>query len=94
LLEVAGSHPAVIQDDSTREPIVLFLGFGDSALQLELRCFIQDIVDRIIVKSDLYFAIDDILRKNAIEIPFPQRDLHVKQSGLTDIVRVEEEKLE
>jgi len=89
LLEVAGSHPAVIQDDSTMEPIVLFLGFGDSALYLELRCFIQDIVDRIIVKSDLYFAIDDILRKNAIEIPFPQRDLHVKQSDLANIVRME-----
>jgi small-conductance mechanosensitive channel len=91
LLEVAKSHPAVILNGSVKEPMVLFLGFGDSALHLELRCFIRDIMDHIIVKSDLYFAIDDIFRKNAIEIPFPQRELHIKQSGLANIVRLEEE---
>ena len=94
LLDVAKFHPAVMLDGSVKEPIVLFLGFGDSALHLELRCFIRDIMDHIIVKSDLYFAIDDIFRKNAIEIPFPQRDLHVKQSDLANIVRLEEEILE
>jgi potassium efflux system protein len=71
LLEVAKSHPAVMLDGSVKEPIVLFLGYGDSALQLELRCFIQDIMDRIIVKSDLYFAIDDILRKKRYRNPLP-----------------------
>ncbi len=90
LLEVAKSHPAVILDGSVREPIVLFLGFGDSALHLEIRCFIRDIMDHNIVKSDLYFAIDDMFRENAIEIPFPQRDLHVKQSNPANIVRLKE----
>lgn len=90
LLEVAKSHPVVLEDGSVKEPIVLFLGFGKNALHLEMRCFIKDIVDSLIVKSDLYFAIDDILRKNGIEIPFPQRDLHVKQRDLANIVRQEE----
>jgi potassium efflux system protein len=90
LLEVARLHPAVIRDDPARESIVLFLGFGDNALHLELRCFIKDIVDRLLVKSDLYFAIDDMLRKNSIEIPFPQRQIHVKQSDLANSVRPEE----
>lgn len=78
LLATADSHPAVVKDRSVPVPMVLFLGYGDSALRMELRCFIEDIMDKNIVTSDLYFAIDEILRKNAIEIPFPQRDVHVK----------------
>lgn len=86
LLEVARSHPAIIQDDSRREPVVLFLEFGDSALHFELRCFITDIMEHFIVKSDLYFAIDDIFRSNAIEIPFPQRVLHFNKNELANSV--------
>lgn len=35
-------------------------------------------MEKYFVMSDLYFAIDEALRKNGIEIPFPQRDVHVK----------------
>ncbi len=78
LLATATSHPAVIRDGSVPEPMVMFLGFGDNALHMELRCFIKDIMEKFVVMSDLYFAIDETLRNNAIEIPFPQRDVHVK----------------
>lgn len=78
LLDTAKSHPAVVTDGSAPEPLVLHLGFGDNALHMELRCFIKDIMEKYFVMSDLYFAIDEALRKNGIEIPFPQRDVHVK----------------
>ncbi len=78
LLATATSHPAVIRDGSVPEPMVMFLGFGDNALHMELRCFIKDIMEKFVVMSDLYFAIDETLRNNGIEIPFPQRDVHVK----------------
>ena len=58
----------------------MFHSFGDSALDFELRCFIKNIDDRINVISDLNFAIDAAFRENNIEIPFPQRDLHFKNS--------------
>ena len=78
LLATVNSHPAVVRDGSVPEPMVKFLGFGVNALHMELRCFIKDIMKKAIVMSDLYFAIDKILRIKGIEIPFPQRNVHVK----------------
>lgn len=62
-------------------PYVRFKDFGDSALVFELRCYLYDIGQIITVSSDMRFAIDRVFRENNIEIPFPQRDIHVKQSG-------------
>ena len=54
------------------------MGFGDSSLDFELRVWIRQIEKRWGVTSDLNFAIDKAFREAEIEIPFPQRDLHVK----------------
>ena len=79
LSEIASTHPNII-NGLTDFPIkVYFIGFGDSALNFELRCFIQNIDERISVTSDLNFAIDKAFREQGIEIPFPQRDVHIKQ---------------
>lgn len=79
LLEVANAHPQVVtQHPNVPAPLVWFRGFGDSALNFELRCFIHDITKRLSVLSDLNFAVDKAFREQAIEIPFPQRDLHVR----------------
>jgi len=60
------------------EPYVLFRGFGESSLDLEARGFIGDIGNRTGVTSDLCLAIDAAFREARIEIPYPQRDLHVR----------------
>ncbi|MCW8828466.1 MAG: mechanosensitive ion channel [Gammaproteobacteria bacterium] len=78
LLQVAAEHPNVILDGSMTEPKVLFLGFGDSSLNFELRAFIKNIDERLQVVSDINFAIDAAFHKAGVEIPFPQRDLHVR----------------
>jgi len=78
LLKIAGEHPKVITDGSMTEPKVLFIGFGDSALNFELRAFVQNIDERLQIVSDINFAIDAAFREHAIEIPFPQRDLHLR----------------
>jgi len=57
---------------------VLFTEFGDSALQFELRVFIGDVEQRSFVASDLHFAIDDAFRKAGIEMPFPQREVSLR----------------
>jgi len=78
LLKAATEHIDAINNQyGISEPQVMFLSFGDSSLNFELRFFIKDIKKRISVLSDLNFAIDAAFRENGIEIPFPQRDVHI-----------------
>ena len=80
LLEVAAENPSVLKEPS---PDVRFLGFGDSSLDFELAVWTIDMSHRPTrFRSDLYFAIERKLRENNIEIPFPQRDLHIRSGEL------------
>ena len=54
------------------------MDFGDSSLDFELRVRIVDIKKRYDVLSDLNFAINQKFASEGIVIPFPQRDLHIK----------------
>ena len=78
LQNVASEHPEVLTKGPTPKPRALFVAFGDSSLDFELRVWIRQIEKRYVVTSDINFAIDKAFRKADIEIPFPQRDLHVK----------------
>ncbi|MEM6640320.1 MAG: mechanosensitive ion channel domain-containing protein [Pseudomonadota bacterium] len=78
LEQVAAEHAEVITRGPAPGPRALFMGFGDSALDFELRVWIRNIEKRFGVTSDLNFAIDRAFRKADIEIPFPQRDLHLR----------------
>ena len=79
LLKGASEHPLVMLDGKhVSPPRVLFMGFGDSSLNFELRCFIRDISERLVTLSDLNYTIEKKLREAGIEIPFPQRDIHVR----------------
>lgn len=79
LLEVAKNHPLVVLDHAQwPQPTVLFMAFGASSLDFELRVIIKDILNHAQVRSDLNFAIDKAFRENGIEIPFPQQDVHLK----------------
>ena len=59
-------------------PQVLFLKFGESALEFELRVWVLDAENRLVVSSELHQEIDRRFRKTKIEIAFPQRDLHLR----------------
>jgi small-conductance mechanosensitive channel len=79
LIDCAMEHPLVLKDnDRVNPPSVLFRGFGDSSLNFELRAFISQVDKRLSTLSDLNFAIEKALRENGVEIPFPQRDLHLR----------------
>jgi small-conductance mechanosensitive channel len=60
------------------EPQVLFLRFGESSLDFELRVWISDIDDRLVVMSQMHQEIDQRFRQAGIVIAFPQVDLHVR----------------
>jgi small-conductance mechanosensitive channel/uncharacterized protein YndB with AHSA1/START domain len=78
LERVANEHPEVITDGRAPAPRALFMGFGDSSLDFELRCRVNRIDRRFTVMSDMNFAINAAFREENIEIPFPQRDLHIR----------------
>ena len=81
LLEAAEEHPKALRDPS---PVVLFTEFGDSSLNFELGVWTQEMTATPIhFTSQMNFIIEKKLRENDIEIPFPQRDLHVR-SGLPE----------
>lgn len=74
LLEVAGNHPQILK---VNPPAVLFNDFGDSALQFKLLFSLKNSYAHMRIKSDLRFEIDKKFRENNIQIPFPQRDVHI-----------------
>jgi potassium efflux system protein len=78
LMQVAEENELVVKDGSSPRPAVLFRGFGDSSLDFELRVHLYDVDRRLSTISDINFAIDKAFREEGIEIPFPQRDVHVK----------------
>ncbi|MEL7430803.1 MAG: mechanosensitive ion channel domain-containing protein, partial [Pseudomonadota bacterium] len=77
LLQCAKDHKLVL---GRPEPVVYFMDFGASSLDFQLRCFLSDINYGIVVQSELRFAILKALREAKIEIPFPQREVLVKNA--------------
>jgi small-conductance mechanosensitive channel len=75
LEKVANEHPDVVD---TPPSSAIFTTFGDSSLNFELRAWITDVKIRFKVRSDLGVAIAEKLHTAGIEIPFPQRDLHLR----------------
>jgi small-conductance mechanosensitive channel len=76
LLELAADHPDVLHDPP---PEVIFSEFGDSSLNFLLRIWTaKELGNPQRLKSDLYFSLFKSFREHKIEMPFPQRDLHLR----------------
>lgn len=77
LTSVAATHPDVMQDPP---PQTLFIGFGDSALNFQLRAWTNHFDRWVRIRSELMVGVNAALRDAAIQIPFPQLDLHVQKN--------------
>lgn len=68
------------------EPYVRFEAYAESSLEFNLQVWTTDYSDRPrTLKSELYYSIFTIFRENGIEIPFPQRDIHIiKQESILE----------
>ncbi len=75
MTEVVKGHPDVMVDP---RPTIFFTGFGDSALNFDIRVFVKDHLLRMPLIHDLHMALNKSLADAGIEIPFPQRDLHLR----------------
>jgi small-conductance mechanosensitive channel len=79
LLEVAKENAGVLKDTP---PDVCFREFGESSLNFVLRVWNQNHAHRkLLLFSELNFAIHDKFKGRGIEIPFPQRVLHIRGGG-------------
>jgi small-conductance mechanosensitive channel len=75
LLGVARKHSHVLAEPA---PVVLFRGFGDSALLFEMRVWTNRFDTWPQTRSELAIGAYAVLREAGIEIPFPQQDVHVR----------------
>ncbi len=89
LKRVAREHPQTLPDPPVE---ILFMGFGDSSLDFEIRLWIGEALQKLIVRSDVLKAVDREFRIHDIEIPFPQRDLHLRSVDPDVALRIDSAK--
>jgi small-conductance mechanosensitive channel len=75
LKECALDNPMVVSNPA---PQILFMAFGESSLDFELRIWVNEVDNFVEVRSQLNQEIDRSFRESGIEIAFPQRDLHLR----------------
>ncbi len=81
LLRAAGEHPDVLREP---KPDVIFTNYGDNSINFSLRVWTASRAHApLVLKSDLYFSVFRLFREHGIELPFPQRDLHIRSSQIS-----------
>jgi small-conductance mechanosensitive channel len=77
MLQAVTAHPRILADP---EPAVRLIALGDNAIQFEMRIWIDDPEDGLgNVRSDVLKTVWRLFRDNGVRVPFPQRDIHVKE---------------
>ena len=80
LLDAAAAHPDVLKEPAPR---VFFESYGDNSINFLLAVWTGTLSHKPIwLKSDLYFTLFDKFKEAGIELPFPQRDLHIRSSDI------------
>lgn len=79
LKEIAAAHPNVVSV-AGKEPVVRFTNFADSSLEFKLFVWVDNLMNQWAVAHDLRKAINKRFADEAIEIPFPQRTVHIMET--------------
>lgn len=75
LLEIATSHPDVVDDPA---PSVVFDSFGESTFDFTLYCYVGDRSQLLATRSDLRYAVVETFDRQGVEMPFRQLDVHLR----------------
>ena len=75
LAEIVSDHPDVLEEPA---PLLTLENLGESSLDFTVRLYLPNLDRRLAVTHELYSEIHRRFRAEGIEIPFPQRDLHLR----------------
>jgi len=78
LHDVAENNDRVVDDPA---PAVFCVGLGDSGVNFEVRVFVRDVLDFMPLSHELHSAITRTLTEAGVEIPYPQRDIHIRTTA-------------
>lgn len=77
ILDILNAHPDILKEPP---PAIYFTEFGESSLNLLYVCWISDYREQFRVRDEINMAIKDKFEDEHIEIPFPQRDIHIRST--------------
>lgn len=78
LYRVTLDNERVVEDPA---PAVFCVGLGDSSIDFEIRAFVRDLMDFMPLSHELHSSITRALREAGVNIPFPQRDIHIRTAA-------------
>jgi small-conductance mechanosensitive channel len=87
LQQICAANPRVLKDPA---PQTFFEAYGDSSLDFSIRVFVREASERVPATHEINMAIFEAFQENGIEIPFPQRDLHIIDDRKAPCSEVEE----
>ncbi|MBD0830714.1 mechanosensitive ion channel family protein [Aestuariibaculum sediminum] len=82
LAKTGAEHKFVLKTPPAR---ALFLEFGDNSLNFVLQCWVHYEVS-LVTKSEISVAVYNAFKEAGIEIPFPQRDIHIKSMPINNML--------
>ncbi|MFZ4464440.1 MAG: mechanosensitive ion channel family protein [Bacteroidales bacterium] len=81
--QILSEHKEILKNP---EPYLLFTGLGESSLNFSLYFWVSDFAEAKRIRSEVLFRVFDVLKEHHIEIPFPQRDIHLYTKDLDDSI--------
>jgi potassium efflux system protein len=78
MIDTVKSTPLVLADP---EPGVLFVGFGENSLNFSIRIFVSELSHRLQATHNIHLRLEKAFREHHINVPFPQREVHIRSVG-------------
>lgn len=76
LLDIAEKHPD-ISNDIFNKPFIALKDFGQSGINIDFGCVVNDVNRQYMISSEIHFMIIEAFRKNNIVLSYPQLDVHI-----------------